>query len=100
MNNSSSDPRLDALWAASRAHRPDTSRAEYAFETRLLARLRATRSAPAGWSAVSWRLIPLFSVVVAALTLWQTWVADAAQNAQQIAAVENPEAVELWNHFD
>lgn len=55
------DAELDALFAAARTVQPDTSRAEYAFETRLLARLRAEASVGA-WS---WRLLPWF----AALTL-------------------------------
>ena len=38
--NDNRDSQLDALFRAARADAPDTARAEYGFETRLLARLR------------------------------------------------------------
>jgi len=61
---------LDNLFAAARQAKPDTSRAELGFETRLTARLRAERSAPVPWFAVSWRLVPVFAAVVIALGAW------------------------------
>lgn len=54
-----SDQELDALFAAARTVHPETSRAEYSFETRLLARLRAESSLGL-WS---WRLLPWFAAV-------------------------------------
>lgn len=53
------DAELDALFAAARTVRPETSRAEFAFETRLLARLR-TESSVGAWS---WRLLPWFAAL-------------------------------------
>jgi anti-sigma-K factor RskA len=60
--------RLDELFAAARRAAPETSRLEYAFETRLLARLREQReSSVQTWA---WRLSPFFAAVAVALTLW------------------------------
>ncbi len=64
---------LDAFLAASRAERPDTSRAEYGFETRLLARLAAERAESAGWRELTiwcWRLLPCFAVLTLGCALW------------------------------
>ncbi|MEI6085435.1 MAG: hypothetical protein WCS70_14205 [Verrucomicrobiota bacterium] len=55
----------DKLFKAAREAKPDTSRAEYGFETRLLARLRAERSQP-----ISWRLLPVFAAIVLMLGVW------------------------------
>ena len=63
--------RLDGLLAAVRADRPDTSRAEYGFETRLMARLASPGAVePFWWAAWTWRLVPLFAVVALSLALW------------------------------
>jgi len=91
---------LDELFARARDRRPDTSRAEYAFETRLLARLHASRQADRAWAVVSWRMIPFFAVFTLGLVLWQTQMISAPQEAEQIASTENPEAVDLWNNFN
>lgn len=72
---SAHDDALDALFAAARVERPDTSRAEFGFETRLLARLAAKRSYRGGWAEFSvwcWRLIPAFAVITLAAGLWTT----------------------------
>jgi hypothetical protein len=99
-----SDPQLDALFAAARNHRPVTARAEYAFETRLLARLRETRSATASsssaWGLASWRLIPFLGLFVVGLVLWQDQAATVAQDAEQAAYVQNPEAADWGNSFN
>jgi len=55
----------DKLFKVVREAKPDTSRAEYGFETRLLARLRAERSQP-----IAWRLLPVFAAVVIVLGVW------------------------------
>ena len=67
---------LDALLGTLRAHRPDTSRHEYGFETRLLARLREERSASIfTWA---WRLCPYFALLAIAAAYWgHTASADA-----------------------
>ena len=56
---------LEKLFQAARAMKPDTACAEFGFETRLLARLRAERSRP-----VTWRLLPVFAAVVLVLGVW------------------------------
>ncbi len=61
-----SDPELDRLFAAARRVRPETSRAEFAFETRLLAQLRAGRDSIGLWG---WRLVPWFAAVVGLLAV-------------------------------
>ena len=64
------DEKLDKLFAAARGAKPDTARAEYGFETRLTARLRAEREQAAPWYAFAWKLIPAFAAVVLALGVW------------------------------
>ncbi len=61
-----SDAELDQLFGAARLLRPETARAELAFETRLLARLREEESSIGLWG---WRLAPWFAGAVAALAL-------------------------------
>jgi hypothetical protein len=63
------DQKLDALFAAARAATPpDTSRAEYAFETRLAARLRTENSGTL--SAWAWKLCPFFAALALAVGWW------------------------------
>jgi hypothetical protein len=102
MNDSSSNPDpLDALFARARAERPDTSRAEYAFETRLLARLRQ-KSEPArgGIGLLAWRMLPFFAVVVLALGILQHESGSASQEAEQAASLQNPETVDLFSSLE
>ena len=61
------DDKLDQLFGAARQAKPDTARLEYAFETRLLARLRAGEPP---WFAFAWKLVPAFAAVVVALGVW------------------------------
>jgi hypothetical protein len=72
------------LLARARETPPDIARAEYAFETRLLARLRSARPAGAGWGAISWRMLPFFAVIAFLLFLWQAQTAAEASECQQI----------------
>jgi hypothetical protein len=77
--NDNPDRKLDALFAAARASVPDTSRAEFAFETRLAARLRAeVGSSLFSWA---WRLCPFF----AALALAVGWWSHTAQRDEVVA---------------
>jgi hypothetical protein len=99
MNDSSPDPLLDPLFARARAHRPDTGRAEYAFETRLLARLREAKKPVSAWGLVSWRMIPLFAVLVLGLAVWQIELGPDSQEAAQVASLQNPEAADLVASF-
>ena len=98
MNESPSprpDADLDALFALARENRPDTSAAEYAFETRLMARLRAQPETGSIWAMVSWRMIPFFAVCVVALTLWQVEASSDANDAATIAGLNNPVAADF-----
>jgi hypothetical protein len=82
------DPMLDRLFEAARGEAPDTSRAEYAFESRLMARIREEQSSSI--YAWAWKLAPFFAAVVIAVGLWNrpsaaelngtaTMVADAVR---------------------
>jgi len=99
MNNSSPDP-LDAIFALARQQRPDTSRAEYGFETRLMARLRERRMPDAAsvWSVITWRMAPLFAACVVALALWQALVSAEANDAAVATGLNNPVAGEIWGN--
>jgi hypothetical protein len=100
MNDPNRDEQLDALFAQARTRRPDISAAEFAFETRLLARLRAREEAGSIWAMVSWRLVPFFAVCVVALALWQAEVVTETNDAEQTAYMENPVSLDLWNNLD
>ncbi len=94
------DDRLDALFAQARAQRPDTSAIEYAFETRLMARLRHARPTDSVWAMVSWRMIPFFAAAVVALAVWQSEVVSQTEDAEQVAYLENPDALTSGNYFN
>ena len=87
------DDQLDDFFRKARATKPDTSRIEFGFETRLLARIRVERDS---WSAWSWRLCPLFAALVVALGLW-SWVSPSeielsavlASKADEVALVKS-----------
>jgi hypothetical protein len=97
MNDSSS---LDPLFAHARDLRPDTARAEFAFETRLLARLRgARRPASFGMGLLAWRVMPYLALVVLGLGVIQVETERESQEAEQAASLQNPEAVDLFSTF-
>ena len=60
------DQRLDALLRAARESEPVAH--DYAFETRLLARLREERRG--SWLAWGWRLSPFFAALAVASAVW------------------------------
>ncbi len=60
------DEQLNKIFQTART-KPDTSRAEYGFETRVLARLREP---VAPWFALAWRLLPAFAAVVLVAGAW------------------------------
>jgi hypothetical protein len=64
------DDQLNELFRAARTSRPDTSRAEYGFETRLLAAIREVRNQPTPWAAIAWRLMPVFAAIVVVTGAW------------------------------
>ncbi len=92
------DDQLDALFARARARRPDTSRAEYGFETRLLAQLRSRRDASSVWAMVSWRAIPFFAACVIALGLWQAEADSDVNDAASIARLNDAAGTDLWSN--
>lgn len=98
MNEPNPDAQLDALFAQARMRRPDTSAAEFAFETRLLARLLAAEEPGSIWAMVSWRLVPFFAVCIVGLALWQVEAASDATDAASIARLTNPVAADLWSN--
>lgn len=62
--------KLDKLFQAARNAKRDTSRVEYGFETRLMARIRAEQEVELPWFAFAWKLMPVFAAVVIALGVW------------------------------
>jgi hypothetical protein len=107
MNNSSENPNpdpeldsshLDSLFALARARRANTAPAEFAFETRLMARLRSRRDSHSVWAMVSWRLVPFFAACVIALTVWQSEVSSDANDAATVDGLTNPLATDLWSN--
>jgi len=94
------DSDLDALFALARTHRPDTSAAEFAFETRLQARLRALEEAGPIWAMVSWRLIPFFAACVVALTIWHSEIVSDTHHEERMAYVQNLDYVESIGTFN
>jgi len=84
------DERLDKLFASARGVKPDTSRAEYGFETRLMAHLRAQREQPMPWYAFAWKLVPAFAAVVVALGVW-TYTSSNITDLQSAIAGDHEE---------
>lgn len=68
--NDNADNRLDALFAAARQNSTDTSRAEWGFETRVMARLREEGSPFASVVTWAWKLCPFFAALAVATALW------------------------------
>ncbi len=90
------DSQLDALLAAARAHVPDTSRVEYAFETRLAARLRAEQGA--SLFAWAWRLCPLFAALAIAVAWW-TQASASAEVYSQFVSEAVPGSADLYAYL-
>ncbi|MEJ0000958.1 MAG: hypothetical protein WDO13_18370 [Verrucomicrobiota bacterium] len=90
-------PDLDVLLAAARGERADTARAEFGFETRLLARLRERRRADASsvWAMVTWRMAPFFAAALVVLALWDAQLAAHASEAFGATWLQQPDAAEL-----
>jgi hypothetical protein len=98
--NESSSSFLDSLFARARAARPDTARAEFAFETRLLARLREARQPErSGMGFLAWRVMPYLAVIVLGLGLVQIETGRESQEAEDAASLQNPEMVDLFATF-
>jgi hypothetical protein len=76
MENDPNGDALDRLFAAARKDEPYRSGAEYGFEARVMARIRAQREGQTPFLRWSWRLIPLFVSVVFFLGIW-TYVSES-----------------------
>ena len=84
--NNNPDPPLDALFRAVRAAEPDTVRAQFGFETRLLARLREERGT--GIFAWAWKLAPFFAAIALAAGWWgRLSMAQVETTASAVAEV-------------
>jgi hypothetical protein len=76
--NTDPDRHLEALFAAARAEGlRDTGRAEFGFETRLMARVREEKRLGSTVFAWAWRLCPFFAAVAVATALWSRSQLDA-----------------------
>jgi len=62
--------KLDRLFAAARKAEPYRSDAEYGFETRVMASIRAQREGQRPFLLWSWRLIPYLVSAVILLGIW------------------------------
>ncbi len=94
-----SEAELDALLAQARAARLDTSRAEYGFETRVLARWRR-RSPAAMWGVLSWRLMPVFAAVALVLFFWQEHTMAEMHEVDQVASLENIDTADVGDNLN
>lgn len=79
----SNDP-LDQLFGAARGDAPDTSRLEYGFETRVMARIREERSG--SWASWAMRLCPYFAALAVAAGAWGYFRADELPNGESVFA--------------
>lgn len=93
------DEQLNKLFHDARVGRPDTSRAEYGFETRLTARLRANQEQPAAWYAFTWKLIPVFAAIVVALGIWTAAEPGSGSNDLQSAITGDHEDATLVSYL-
>jgi hypothetical protein len=62
------DQKLDALFRLARTETRDSDSTEFAFETRLLARLREERGA--AWFTIALRFAPICAALVIAAAAW------------------------------
>jgi hypothetical protein len=72
------DEQLNELFRTARTSRPDTSRAEYGFETRLLTTIREIRKQPTSLATFAWRLMPVFAAIVVVTGVWSYKVQSQA----------------------
>jgi hypothetical protein len=91
------DPELNAIFARARLRRVDTSRQKYAFETRVMARIKEEGEPSVGaiWAKVSWRMFPIFATCVLALAILQSHMDRVTDETSALSALENPEGIVL-----
>lgn len=78
------DDPLDKLFASARAEPLDTGRAEFGFETRVLARIREERTG--SWFSWAWRLCPYFAALALAAGAWGYHHGDVFPDGESVAA--------------
>lgn len=88
--NDNADHHLDALFAAARQDSPDTSRVEWGFETRVMARLREEGSPFAPVVTWAWRLCPFFAVLAVASVLWSRTASARVETEEYLLAHATP----------
>lgn len=79
-----SDDPLETLFSSAREERAGTSRVEFGFETRVLARIREERAT--SWSAWALRLCPYFAALALAAGAWGWFRADDLPAGESIYA--------------
>lgn len=89
---------LDKLFVAGRAAKPDTAPTEFAFETRVVARVQAERR-PLPWFALGWRLAPAFAALVLALGAWSVASSYLEPADLRVAIGTGTEETSLVTHF-
>ena len=70
MKNDPNDEKLDRLFAVARGTEPFPADREYGFETRVMARIRATRQGEIPLLDCAWRLIPAFVTLLVLIVVW------------------------------
>ena len=84
--NDNPESQLDALFRAARADARDTARVEFAFESRLFARLREDRGTSI--FAWAWKLAPFFAAIAIAAGWWgRLSIAQVETTASAVAEV-------------
>jgi len=93
------DLNLGRLFRAARGEAPDTSRFEFAFETRLLARLAEERNASI--FAWSWKLAPFFAALAIAAGWWSQSTAAKTDSLAHFVehAAESAQEQQLVSYF-
>lgn len=88
--NDNADHRLDALFAAARQEPRDTGRAEWSFETRLMARVREEGSPFAPIITWAWRLCPFFAAIAVATAFWSQTAGAREKTEEYLLAQTTP----------
>ncbi len=89
--SSNSDEQMERLFEAARDEQPDTTRDEWGFETRVMARLREERDLSTSTFAWAWRLCPFFAALALAAGLWSR-TTDARVRASSSLVTEVSQA--------
>ena len=87
------DEQLERLFSAARTAQPDTTRHQWGFETRVMARIREERTVTASTFAWAWRLCPFFAALALAAGIWSRST-DARVRADSSLLVEVAQAGE------